>query len=58
MKIAFLSTFYPYRGGIAQFNGALYRALEKGNANVQKMNKNQYHFGATAPRKASAKTSE
>ena len=29
MKIAFLSTFYPYRGGIAQFNGALFRALEK-----------------------------
>lgn len=29
MKIAFLSTFYPFRGGIAQFNGALYRALEK-----------------------------
>jgi glycosyltransferase involved in cell wall biosynthesis len=29
MKIAFLSTFHPYRGGIAQFNGALYRALEK-----------------------------
>ena len=29
MKIAFLSTFYPFRGGIAQFNGALFRALEK-----------------------------
>ncbi|MDX1651343.1 MAG: glycosyltransferase [Brumimicrobium sp.] len=29
MRIAFLSTFYPYRGGIAQFNGALFRALEK-----------------------------
>lgn len=29
MKIAFLSTFYPYRGGIAQFNGALYRTLLK-----------------------------
>lgn len=29
MRIAFLSTFYPFRGGIAQFNGALYRALEK-----------------------------
>lgn len=29
MKIAFLSTFYPYRGGIAQFNAALYHALEK-----------------------------
>lgn len=28
MKIAFLSTFYPFRGGIAQFNGALFRALE------------------------------
>jgi glycosyltransferase involved in cell wall biosynthesis len=29
MKIAFISTFYPFRGGIAQFNAALYRALEK-----------------------------
>lgn len=29
MKIAFLSTFYPFRGGIAQFNAALYRELEK-----------------------------
>lgn len=29
MKITFLSTFYPFRGGIAQFNGLLYRALEK-----------------------------
>ena len=29
MRIAFLSTFYPFRGGIAQFNAALYRALEK-----------------------------
>lgn len=31
MKIAFLSVFYPYRGGIAQFNAALYRALEVNN---------------------------
>lgn len=29
MKIAYLSTFYPYRGGIAQFNAALYRAFEE-----------------------------
>ena len=29
MKIAYLSTFYPFRGGIAQFNAALYRELEK-----------------------------
>ncbi|MCK6602432.1 MAG: glycosyltransferase [Bacteroidetes bacterium] len=29
MKIGYLSTFYPYRGGIAQFNASLYRELEK-----------------------------
>lgn len=29
MKIAFLSTFYPFRGGIAQFNASLFRAFEK-----------------------------
>jgi len=27
MRICYLSTFYPYRGGIAQFNASLYRAL-------------------------------
>lgn len=31
MKIAYLSTFYPFRGGIAQFNASLYRALEQSN---------------------------
>lgn len=31
MKIAFLSTLYPFRGGIAQFNALLYRALEEEN---------------------------
>lgn len=29
MKIAYLSTFYPFRGGIAQFNACLYREFEK-----------------------------
>ncbi len=29
MRIAYLSTFYPFRGGIAQFNAALYNALGK-----------------------------
>ncbi|MCS7004315.1 MAG: glycosyltransferase [Cytophagales bacterium] len=29
MKIAYLSTFYPYRGGIAHFNALLYRAFEQ-----------------------------
>lgn len=29
MKIAILSTFYPYRGGIAQFNARLYAELSK-----------------------------
>jgi glycosyltransferase involved in cell wall biosynthesis len=27
MRIAYLSTFYPFRGGIAQFNASLYQAL-------------------------------
>ena len=31
MKIAFLSVFYPFRGGIAQFNFDLYKALVKEN---------------------------
>ncbi len=29
MRIAYLSTFYPFRGGIAQFNASLFRELEK-----------------------------
>jgi glycosyltransferase involved in cell wall biosynthesis len=29
MKIRFLSTFFPFRGGIAQFNALMYRELEK-----------------------------
>ncbi len=29
MKIGFLSVFYPYRGGIAQFNANLFRQYEK-----------------------------
>ncbi|ROL57883.1 glycosyltransferase [Bacteroidetes/Chlorobi group bacterium Naka2016] len=29
MKIAYLSTFYPFRGGIAQFNARLFYALSK-----------------------------
>lgn len=29
MRIAYLSTFYPFRGGIAQFNALLYKSLEK-----------------------------
>jgi glycosyltransferase involved in cell wall biosynthesis len=29
MKITLLSTFFPFRGGIAQFNASMYRALEE-----------------------------
>jgi glycosyltransferase involved in cell wall biosynthesis len=29
MRIAFLSTFYPFRGGIAQFNASVYKELER-----------------------------
>ncbi len=35
MKIAYLSTFYPYRGGIAQFNASLYRAFERAGHEVK-----------------------
>lgn len=31
MRIAYLSVFYPYRGGIAQFNAHLLEALGEGN---------------------------
>ena len=42
-KIAFLSTFYPYRGGIAQFNASLYRAFENlGNPVAAYTFKRQY----------------
>ncbi len=34
MQIAYLSTFYPFRGGIAQFNASLYRELRKMGHNV------------------------
>lgn len=29
MRIAYLSTFYPFRGGIAQFNASLFREFER-----------------------------
>jgi len=32
MKIAFLSTFYPFRGGISQFNALMYRTFEKNHS--------------------------
>src|ERR1044071_7134704 len=31
MRIAYLSTFYPYRGGITHFNTSLYHEFEKNN---------------------------
>ena len=42
MKIAFLSTFYPFRGGIAQFNANLYKELQKENEVVAFTFKRQY----------------
>ncbi len=34
MQIAYLSTFYPFRGGIAQFNASVMREFEKAGHNV------------------------
>ena len=42
MKIAFLSTFFPFRGGIAQFNALLYRSLEKNHTVKAYTFKRQY----------------
>ena len=42
MRIAILSVFYPYRGGIAQFNACLHEALGR-SGTVQAFNfKRQY----------------
>lgn len=42
MKIAYLSTFYPFRGGIAQFNANLYEALKAENEVIPFTFKRQY----------------
>lgn len=38
MRFAILSPFYPYRGGIAQFSGRLFRELEKEGHEVRAFN--------------------
>jgi len=43
-KIAYLSTFYPFRGGIAQFNASLYKALVENGHEV-----NAYTFSTQYP---------
>ena len=42
MKIALLSAFYPYRGGIAQFGAMLYRSLEQNHEVTAFTFKRQY----------------
>jgi len=42
MKIAYLSTFYPFRGGIAQFNANLYKELQKEHEVIPFTFKRQY----------------
>ena len=42
MKIAFLSTFYPFRGGIAQFNANLCKELQKKHEIIPFTFKRQY----------------
>ena len=43
MKISFLSTMFPFRGGIAQFNANLYRELERQEHELQAVTfKRQY----------------
>jgi glycosyltransferase involved in cell wall biosynthesis len=49
MKIAYLSTFYPLRGGIAQFNASLYRALEKDGHHVKAFTFSRQYPGLLFP---------
>jgi glycosyltransferase involved in cell wall biosynthesis len=42
MKIVYLSTFYPFRGGIAQFNANLYKELQKEHEVIPFTFKRQY----------------
>jgi glycosyltransferase involved in cell wall biosynthesis len=43
VKISFVSTFFPYRGGIAHFNALLHRELKKRGHEIQAINfKRQY----------------
>jgi glycosyltransferase involved in cell wall biosynthesis len=42
MKIAYLSTFYPFRGGIAQFNANLHNELQKEHEVIPFTFKRQY----------------
>ena len=42
MRIAFLSTFYPFRGGIAQFNANLCKELQKEHEVIPYTFKRQY----------------
>jgi glycosyltransferase involved in cell wall biosynthesis len=42
MKIAYLSTFYPFRGGIAQFNANLYKTLQERHEVIPFTFKRQY----------------
>jgi glycosyltransferase involved in cell wall biosynthesis len=57
MKIAMLSTFYPFRGGIAQFNANLYETLKEENEVTAYTFKRQYP-GFLFPGKTQYITSE
>lgn len=57
MRIAFLSTFYPYRGGIAQFNARLYEALRQEHQ-VQAFNFTRQYPGFLFPGKTQYVTPE
>ena len=57
MRIAFLSCFYPYRGGISQFNAHLLEALGEGNE-VRAFNFTRQYPGFLFPGKTQYVTPE
>lgn len=57
MKIAMLSVFHPYRGGIAQFSGRLFRELEK-QQEVKAFNFSRQYPGFLFPGKTQLVTAD
>lgn len=57
MKIAMLSVFHPYRGGIAQFSGRLFRELEKQHE-VKAFNFSRQYPGILFPGKTQLVTAD
>ena len=58
MRIAYLSTFYPFRGGIAQFNASLYHEFEKASNEIKAFTFTRQYPGFLFPGKTQYVTND